>query len=481
MTTIRCVLESTTATSKHQAGIKQGDKLILYSEWDDLAAAVARRLIDCGVKRGDRIGVFMANDWRTLVLITGIIRAGAIACPVSTRLPRAGVIEQLKLIGAVRVVAFIDASKGGDLGGLEVLSPDVMLAQPESSSPRGFEIELDAPAVIVFTSGSSGAPRPAVLTYANLYYNARGANANLRLASNEKWLLNLPLYHVSGLGVWMRCLLAGACVVIPEAAEEPVASLLRYRPTHVSLVPSQLSDLLDDTADNPFTSVKVFLVGGSACPPHLVTAARARKWPVYLTYGMTEAASQIATMPPDAPPAKQAVTAGKVLRHREIRMAEDAEILLRGPCLFAGYWRNDGIDPARDADGWFSTGDRGALDADGYLVVHGRKDALIISGGENIQPEEIEVHLKGIEGVIEAVVTSVPHVKYGERPVAFVKAWSMDPTGWSARLAGILPKFKIPDAFLAWPEEAPAAREKPDRAWFAAHAKKVPIIGKTDR
>jgi O-succinylbenzoic acid--CoA ligase len=313
-----------------------------------------------------------------------------------------------------------------------------------------------------------------VLTYGNLYYNARGANANLRVASNEKWLLNLPMYHVSGLGVMMRCLMAGACVVIPEAAEEPIAALLRYRPTHVSVVPSQLSDLLDDTIENPFDFVKVFLIGGAACPPHLITAARARKWPVYLTYGMTETASQIATMPPDAPPAKQAVTAGKVLRHREVKIAEDGEILVHGPCVFAGYWQDGAVNPAKDSDGWFHTGDRGMLDGEGYLTVLGRKDALIISGGENIQPEEIELRLSGMEGVLDALVTSVPHPKFGHRPVAFVQAVEMDPVGWARQLAATLPKFKIPDAFYPWPNEADANGLKPSRAWFADYA-----LGKT--
>lgn len=474
MTAIHCVLQDTAAMSKHQAGIKQGDKIILYSEWDDLAAAVASRLVARGVKRGDRVGLFMANDWRLLALIPGIIRAGAIACPVSTRLPRAGVIEQLKEVGARCVIAYLDASRGSDLGGIEVLSPDELLAQPETSSPGGFAIDLEAPAVMLFTSGSNGAPRPAVLTYGNLYYNARGANANLRLASNESWLLNLPMYHVSGLGVMMRCMLAGACVVIPETAETLAASLMRYRPTHVSVVPSQLSALLDDTVDHPFASVKVYLVGGSACPPHWITAARARTWPVYLTYGMTETASQIATMPPDAPPAKQAVTAGKVLRHRELKLAADGEILVRGSCVFSGYWKDGVLDAARDEDGWFHTGDRGALDEGGYLTVLGRKDALIISGGENIQPEEIEIHLRGLDGVLDAVVTAVPHPKFGQRPVAFVKAIEMNPVGWARQLSTMLPKFKIPEAFYPWPEDADANAQgiKHSRAWFAAQVRK---------
>lgn len=473
MTAIHCVLEDTAATSKHQAALRQGDKIILYSEWNDLASAVADRLRACGVAAGDRVGLFMGNDWRMLVLITGIVRAGAVACPISTRLPRAAVIEQLGMLGARHVIAYLDASKGTDLGGPVVLSPDDLLMTPERASAGGYRMALDAPAVIIFTSGSSGVPKPAVLTYGNLYYNARGANANIRLASNDSWLLNLPMYHVSGLGVMMRCLLAGACVVIPESGEAMSAALLRCRPTHVSLVPSQLASLLDDTAGQPFPFLKCILLGGAACDPECVREARGRKWPVYVTYGMTEMASQIATMPPGAPPVKQSDTVGKVLRHREVKMSGADEICVRGPCLFAGYWSEGRVISATEADGWFRTGDRGAFDGDGYLRVFGRKDFLIISGGENIQPEEIEFHLRSLDGVEDVVVVGVSDPDFGQRPVAFVKAEQMMAEAWAADLSARLPKFKVPDAFYAWPDEIAAGGGdiKISRAWFAERAK----------
>jgi o-succinylbenzoate---CoA ligase len=470
VTSIRCVLEEAGAISKNQPAIMQGDRVYLYSELDTLAATVAQRLRRAGVKPGEHIGLFMANDWRMLAIMMGILRAGAVACPLSTRLPREAVIGQMNELAAHRLVVFLDKTKG-TLDGIETLSPDALLNHPEGASPGGYSMKLDDPAVIVFTSGSSGHPRPAVLTYGNLYYNARGANANMRLCSQDRWLLNLPLYHVSGLGVMMRCMLAGAAVVIPEGDETTQAALMRYRPTHVSLVPTQLGSLLRDTQGNPYESIKALLVGGAACPPGLAETARLRGWPLYLTYGMTEAGSQICTMPPDAPPKKRTTTSGCVLRHREVTIAEDGEILVRGPGVFAGYWKTGvGLEDACDREGWFRTGDRGAFDEDGYLIVHGRKDFMMISGGENIQPEEIELAMLALDGVEQVAVAAVAHPHYGQRPVAFVKASEIKAVEWMRELEQRLARFKVPDAIFPWPDEGPEAGGKVSRAWLAERA-----------
>lgn len=470
MTTIRCLLEEAAAISKNQPAVVQGERVYLYSELDSLAAAVTQRLRRAGVKPGEHIGIFMANDWRLIAIIIGVMRLGAVACPLSTRLPREAVKAQMNELAARRLVAFIDKSKGS-LEGLEVISPEALLRQPDAASPGGFIMNVDDPAVILFTSGSGGRPRPAVLTYGNLYYNARGANTNLKLSSQDRWLLDLPLYHVSGLGVVMRCLLAGAAMVIPEHTEELAAAMMRYQPTHVSLVPTQLGQLLENTQGHPFECIKALLVGGAACPFALAESARSRDWPLYLTYGMTETASQICTMPPDAPPAKRTTTSGRVLLHREVGLSGDGEILVRGPCVFAGYWTSGiGLVDERDRDGWFHTGDLGSFDDQGFLVVHGRKDFMMISGGENIHPEEIEMTLLELEGIERAAVAAVEHPRYGQRPVAFVKAPDIKTLEWMRALESRLAGFKVPDAIYPWPEELDTAGDKISRAWLAGKA-----------
>ena len=473
MTMIRCVLDEAACISRHQPGILQGEKVLLFSEWNDLASAVTRRLQQGGVTPGDRVSVFMANDWRTLVIITGIIRAGAVACPLSTRLPRKGVIEQIRQIESRFLVAFLSEQNRDDLLGITVFSPDVLLDTPGQPAGQVATIDINQSAMILFTSGTSGKPRAAVLSYGNLYYNAQGANANLRLRSNDRWLLNLPLYHVSGIGVLFRCIMGGASIIIPSAEETTAQAIMQYKPSHVSLVPMQLAELLDEPEGNQFGTVRVFLVGGSAADDTLLEKARKRMWPVYLTYGMTEMGSQITTIPMDAPPAVRFTTSGKVLRHRQIRITPEREIQVKGACLFQGYLTKDDIVRELDAEGWFSTGDIGVINDTGYLTVLGRKDHLIISGGENIQPHEIESHLMAIPEVENAVVVGVPHLRYGQRPVAFIKAAVMDDSAWRKRLLQVLPAFKIPDAFYPWPPEADESGIKVSRAVFVQEAMRL--------
>jgi len=466
------MLHDTAGVSKNQPGIIQGDRMVLYSEWNDFAGAVADRLIRMGIRPGDRVALFMANDWRQIVILTGIMRAGAVACPLSTRLPRQGVVEHMKQINCRHIVAFLSDNQGGELQGLTVISPDELLATPDKGARDVPPLDLDAPALIIFTSGSSGVSRPAVLSYGNLYYNAHGSNANIRVHSHDRWLLNLPTSHVSGIGIIFRCILAGASIIVPETAEDLIAVLTRYKPTHLSLVPAQLAELLEMDSGDAVSSVRVFLVGGSACDPRLVERARERHWPIYLTYGMTETGSQIATMPVDAPPAKRANTSGKPLRHRTVRCADNGEILVRGPCLFKGYWLDGGLELPVDAEGWFHTGDLGQIDADGYLQVLGRMDAMIISGGENIQPEEIEALLRTVDGVKQVMVVPVKHARFGQRPVAYVDALSWDELGWRKKLLHVLPSFKVPDAFYPWPEDAGSGGIKPSRKKLSELAEK---------
>jgi O-succinylbenzoic acid--CoA ligase len=172
-------------------------------------------------------------------------------------------------------------------------------------------------------------------------------------------------------------------------------------------------------------------------------------------------------MPADAPPSKRFTTSGKVLRHRTVTIDPSGEILIKGPCVFMGYWNGGAVRPEVDADGWFHTGDLGRLDEEGYLSVHGRRDALIISGGENIQPEEIEHAMMTLDGIQNVIVVPKKHARFGQRPVAFVKSETWDEAGWRKQLLNTMAAFKVPDAFLPWPDETDGGALKISRKWFA--------------
>jgi o-succinylbenzoate---CoA ligase len=467
-----CLLVAAAAEAGGLPAIVSGAELLTFAAWNERAAAVAAALHARGVVKGEPVAVLLPPDWRLAASIFGILRLGAVVCPLSPRLPPAAVMAQLAAISCRRLVAESGWGAGASRQGLVRYPPEELLAgRPAAAPPPSFDPA--APAIILFTSGSSGAPRPAVLTYGNMEHNARGANANLPLTPADRWLLNLPLFHVSGMGILFRCLLARAAVVFAEPGEGTAAALRRLRPTFLSLVPTQLHDLLH--APEPFDlgGVKVLLLGGAPAAPALLAQAAERRWPVFLTYGMTETASQIATTPWGDSARPPGPDSGRVLPGREVRIAADGEILVRGPALFCGYITPDGLRLPLDREGWFHTGDLGTLDREGYLTVCGRKDALIISGGENIQPEEVEAALLALAGVRRAVVVGVPHPRFGQRPVAFLlvgdRRWEWREEWWRQELAAALAPFKIPAAFYPWPEGA-SETMKVSRRDFAREA-----------
>jgi O-succinylbenzoic acid--CoA ligase len=467
---VKCLLSEAADISRHEPAIVTADRRLLYHEFEERVLFAVAHLRAAGVARGSRVALWMENDWRYVLLIPAIIRLGAVVVPVNVRWPAKLVAEQLRRIGCKYLIAESDVS-GCDA---TVLKPDALIAYSDESSGRHVLMDLNQPAAIVFTSGSSGSPRAALLSYGNLYYSALGSNQNIRLASHDRWLLSLPLYHVGGLGILFRCLQAGATIALPGAGESIEGALARFRTSHLSLVATQLFRLLRSeglSASVPF--VKAILLGGSAISPALFMAAREKKLPVFPSYGLTEMASQVTTVRPNSPPAKRE-TSGRLLRNRDLQIADDGEILVCGDTLFIGYVDEKGIDPARDENGWFHTGDIGTLDDDGYLTVRGRKDFMFISGGENIHPEEIESAIARLGEVEQSLVVPVDDAEFGQRPVAFLRGFGAlpPPATLSARVGEWLPRFKIPVAYFPWPAEFDS-RGKPDRLLGAQIASRL--------
>lgn len=445
--------------------------VLTYRDLERRVFATARRLGDFGLESRARVALYLPKDERYLVLLLAMFRAGILACPLSTRIPPQGVTPLLEKVSCSAVVSEdteLSRSPGIRSG---ILSPDSLL--DEASLP-GIEdktppvVDLDLPATIIFSSGSTGAPKAALHTFGNHYYSALGSNANIALGPGDRWLHSLPLYHVGGLSIIFRCLLAGATIALPEPNVSLGEAISESRATHVSLVATQLRRLLAENAG--LESLKAVLMGGGLTPVSLIEEAIERGFPIHASYGLTEMSSQVTTTPPQPAP-DELLTSGRVLPHREIAISGEGEILIRGETLFAGYIENGRIDRPLDPDGWFHTRDLGEIDEIGYLRVKGRSDNLFISGGENIQPEEIEEALYSLAGVEEAVIVPIPDSEFGARPVAFVRTpdGKVDPQALKRELEFVLPRFKVPDAFHPWPEDAPVAM-KPDRRLFQRYA-----------
>ena len=327
------------------------------------------------------------------------------------------------------------------------------------------DLDLAQEVTIIATSGTSGEAKAAVHTWGNHFYSAQGSNEIIPLTSSDRWLLSLPLYHVSGIAITVRCLLSGAGLVV--ATDEDLnmsTAIARSQATHISLVSTQLQRLLAEEKNLPLLrSLKVILLGGSACPRGLIEHSLKLGLNIYLSYGLTEMSSQVATG--KVVQINQACV--KVLPYRQVRISSEGEILVKGEVLFKGYVvgtklhlpLSPSVIPAKAGihnknDLWFLTGDIGQLDKEGCLTVTGRRDNMFISGGENIHPEEIEKALLSIQGIMEAIVVPKEDKEFGQRPIAFIK-FKGDPLAddYLIRcLQAVLPRFKIPIAFFPWPQ-----------------------------
>jgi O-succinylbenzoic acid--CoA ligase len=284
------------------------------------------------------------------------------------------------------------------------------------------------------TSGSSGTPRVVALSRRAFLASAAASAAHLGWHSDDRWLLCLPLAHIGGLSVLTRCLLARRPVVLGEPACASAAldqrlarAIVEGRPRLLSLVPTQLSALLQFEPRFELPAyVRVILTGGAAASESVLRAAEARGWPVLTSYGMTEACSQIATQRLGSLPNAER-GAGWPLPGVEVRICEGA-IQVRGPTLFSGYLL--GPSEPFDPEGWFTTGDLGHVDAGGQLQVSGRSDQMIISGGENVAPAEVEAALESCQGVLEACVFAVPDPHWGQLVAAGIRLQPGDAEHW---------------------------------------------------
>lgn len=339
--------------------------------------------------------------------------------------------------------------------------PPAASAPAPAATTAALRIAIHRPATAVFTSGSSGEAKAVVHSVANHLYNAAGSAANIPLGPADAWLVALPLSHVAGLSILFRTLGSGACALFADSgafltADDPAARLLPSA-THVSLVETQLRRLLQVPGWQALTRrVRAALIGGSALSAPLLRRARDAGLPVCASYGCTEMASQVATTRP-GDPRETFAGAAPVLPHREVSLSTDGEILLGGRTLCLGYLERERVRPAAGADGWFASGDLGRLDGN-RLSVTGRRDARFISGGENIQPEEVERALLEHPAVLAAVCVAVPDPEFGSRPAAFlsVASGALPPRDIEPHLTPRLARFKHPVRYFPLPAQPSA-------------------------
>ncbi len=462
------------------------DLRLTYEQYCLHVLEVANKLRYFEINSGDRVGIVSPNCLEYVVLLMALWSLGAIAVPISIRWPAANIERSLEEVNCSHVILSFRLSSQPILSRYEAIYlEDIVQIRPELSgrsyeSQPGMDLEQDA--TIIFTSGSSGRPKPVLHGLGNHYYSALGSNVNISFGPGKCWLISLPLYHVGGLAILFRAALGGGAVSIQDENSGLQDNIRKMGITHISLVETQLYRLLEERGGlNLLRGLKSILVGGGPVSPDLVGKAAGVGLSIFTSYGSTEMASQITTTRPHDD-LDRLLTSGKVLPYRQIKIAPDGEILVKGATLFKGYLERDLLVTGRDDLGWFRTGDLGYMDDLGYLVVTGRKDNMFISGGENIQPEEIENKMNQLDGVANAIVVPVRNKEYGERPAAFVMMEAgrdFDRQDLEQGLKNILPHFMVPDYFFPWPEDMVQNGLKINREYFRKIAESN-IIGRWD-
>ncbi len=381
---------------------------LTYAELASAAAAA-------DLPPGERVAIALPAGLDYAVALHACLLAGAIAVPVDARL---GPRERALVCAGAAVVVDRPLATG---------------SRPGRAAPAGHD--LDAPAVVIHTSGTTGPPRPVVLTYGNLLWSALGSATAIGLDPAERWLCALPLAHVGGLSILVRSAIYATTAVVHERFDTgaAIAALMHEAITVVSLVPTTLSRLLDAGLRDP-PSLRCALIGGAPVPPALLARALCAGLPVSQTYGLSETCSQVTTqIPGDGRP-----DAGASLFCTRVRIV-DGEIQVAGPT----------VAPAAGA--WLATGDLGEL-VDGRLRVTGRLCDTIVSGGENIAPTEIEAVLVEHPAVAEAAAVGVPDPEWGEavRALIVLRPGSAPPGEAELRrhCRERLAAFKVPKEFV---------------------------------
>lgn len=409
-----------------------GRKSWSFEEMLHIVLETADNLAFLPIFKGSRAAVLMSNRPETVFIIHALQQIGAEVVFLNSRLTPSEWAFQLNDCKAD--ILLFEKSFEKSVQQLSVTTKTVCINRlPKETGQLKIreEFNLDEVCSIMYTSGTTGKPKGVLQTYGNHWWSAAGSVLNLGLREDDMWLCTVPLYHISGFSILLRSVIYGIPVMLMDKFDEKKVNdaLSSGKVTIMSAVSSMLNRMLSELGDETYhPNFRCLLLGGGPAPRPLLESCKKKNIPVYQTYGMTETVSQIVTLSPEDSLVKIG-SAGKPLfpfqlkilnEGREAAPLEPGEIVVRGPNVTPGYLNRETANKTSFQDGWFSTGDIGYLDEDGYVFVLDRRSDLIISGGENIYPAEIEEVLLAHPSVIEAGVTGVADEKWGQVPYAFI-------------------------------------------------------------
>ena len=453
--------------------IKFGGVSTSWRELDTHTNELAAGLVERGIGRGDRIGLLLTNCLEWIELSVAAWKIGAVIVPINTRFTAPEVAYVVSDAGCKLLFTNeeLGAATSEVFGSCPVIRVEELGQLFVSGGSAGIADTLDSePSFICYTSGTTGDPKGAVLTHGSFNAASQSWAQALELTPKDKLILPFPLAFTGGLALCMFTYWSGGTLLLePMVDTDRIFDLFEQEgATALMAVPVIHQQVVDHPrfATANLASWRIACAGGAPVPPTLLKAVQARGIPMLQMFSLTES-SAAGTLLPNADALRKVGSAGIPIIHGGLKIADDddnevpvgevGEILLSGPHVMAGYWNNPEASIAALRGGWLHTGDLGRVDEEGYLYVVDRKKDMLISGGLNVYPAEIERVLAGMPGIIEVAVIGVPHEKWGEAPavVVFTGGAEVKAEDVLARCKAQLADFKLPRYFHVSPTPLP--------------------------
>ncbi|MBT2657025.1 o-succinylbenzoate--CoA ligase [Bacillus sp. ISL-18] len=440
------------------------DQMLTFRDLYERSLEVSGRLQALGIQKGHFVGILLKNHLDTVTILFGLQLLGVRAVILNNRLTAAELVWQIKDSESAFLILEDSFSETKNIINQQLdYLPTITKAQlfqlePEEPSIQE-EISLTDICTIMYTSGTTGNPKGVIQTYGNHWWSSTGSALNLGVMESDCWLCSVPLFHISGFSILMRSVIYGMPIVLHEnfEIERTIKDISLKQVTIMSVVGTMLSQIVEALDSRRLPGhFRCMLLGGGPAPLPLLEACVSKDIPVFQSYGMTETSSQIVTLSPEDSLQKLG-SAGKPLFPSQLKIELEngeaakagtaGEIIVKGPNVTPGYLNRPDATAEKIHEGWLYTGDIGYLDEEGFLFVKDRRSDLIISGGENIYPAEIEAALLSHPDVLDAGVTGIEDKKWGQVPVAFIvkkKGRNLSSEVLQQFLMERLAKYKVP-------------------------------------